>query len=77
MPTEREQRAMDVRRARRELAMPHLRLKITNAQDGAAEGLRRGVVLSAGDDVSAISLAVELMEEMIAAFTPAWASGGR
>ena len=38
----------------------------------AAEGVRRGVILTAGDDVSAISLAVELMEEMIAAFTPSF-----
>lgn len=43
----------------------------------AAEGVRRGVMLSAGDDVTAISLAVELMEEMVAAFTPAWALGAR
>ena len=43
----------------------------------AAEGVRRGVILSAGDDISAISLAVELMEEMIAAFTPGFvASAG-
>lgn len=38
-----------------------------------AEGVRRGVMLAAGDDVTAIGLAVELMEEMIVAFTPAWA----
>ena len=43
----------------------------------AAEGVRRGVMLAAGDDVTAISLAVELMEEMIAAFTPIWAVGAR
>lgn len=43
----------------------------------AAEGVRRGLMLSAGDDVTAISLAVELMEEMIAAFTPTWVSGAR
>lgn len=42
-----------------------------------AEGVRRGVMLSAGDDVTAISLAVELMEEMVAAFTPTWAVGAR
>lgn len=35
-----------------------------------AEGARRGIMLSMGDDVDAISLAVQLMEEMIAAFTP-------
>lgn len=45
----------------------------------AAEGVRRGVILSAGDDVTAISLAVELMEEMVAAFTPGFvaSSGSR
>src|SRR3546814_8899167 len=43
----------------------------------AGEGVRRGVILSDGDDVTAISLAVELMEEMVAAFTPTWASGAR
>ncbi len=40
-----------------------------------AEGTRRGIILTAGDDVGAISLAVELMEEMISAFTPPWAAG--
>lgn len=44
----------------------------------AAEGHRRGVMLSAGDDVTAISLAVELVDEMIAAFTPGFVmSAGR
>lgn len=45
----------------------------------AAEGVRRGVMLAAGDDVTAISLAVELMEEMVAAFTPGYvaSSGSR
>lgn len=43
----------------------------------AAEGIKRGVVLIAGDDVDAMSLAVELMDEMVAAFTPTWAVGAR
>jgi hypothetical protein len=39
----------------------------------AAEGIKRGVVLVAGDDADAMSLAVELMDEMVAAFTPEFA----
>lgn len=31
----------------------------------AAEGIRRGIVLTAGDDIAAISLAVDLVEEMV------------
>lgn len=42
----------------------------------AAEGINRGVLLVAGNDIDAMSLAVELMDEMIAAFTPSWAVVG-
>jgi hypothetical protein len=37
-----------------------------------AEGARRGVILSAGDDAAVLSLSLELMDEMVEAFTPTW-----
>jgi hypothetical protein len=40
----------------------------------SAEGLKRGVVLAVGDDIDAVSLAVEIMDETIAAFTPSFAT---
>ena len=40
----------------------------------AAEGIRRGVILASGDDVMNRNYALDLVDEMVAAFTPHWAA---
>lgn len=39
----------------------------------AAEGIRRGVIFATGDDVMNRNYALDLVDEMVAAFTPDWA----
>ena len=40
----------------------------------AAEGIRRGVILMSGEDVTVRNFALDLVDEMVAAFTPTWAA---
>ncbi|KKC34601.1 hypothetical protein [Devosia psychrophila] len=40
----------------------------------AAEGIRRGVIFASGDDVMNRNYALDLVDEMVAAFTPHWAA---